>query len=1020
MKPIKLTISAFGPYADVQTIDFRELGNRRFFLIHGPTGGGKTTILDAMCYALYGDTSGKERDGEQMRSQLAKADVPTAVTFDFAVGDKQFRVTRKPRQERPKKKGEGTKTDNPIAELWDRTGVEEDAEGTPLATQPTKVTEQVVSLLGFRSEQFRQVIMLPQDKFRELLLADSAQREDILQTLFRTGFYEQVQEALKAKAKVVAQESATIKDRYAFVLGQAEVATLDELKARQVETQQADVTASANLKLLRDAEAVAQSKHTADQQTNARFVEYRSSDAALKAIELKQTEVDKTKAQIDAAERALKVAVEESALRLRKKENDARKAAQNDAAKNEKNALLTLEAAKAKVTAEEAKKDERERHVAAAARLNGLKDRVANLETATSNAAEAKAHAAQLAEQLGAAKRAHATCKTAAETAKAALAAAQSLAAPLEGHRLAATNTQKAVSERIRLAATDAAIAAKTKQLAAAQQKVSQAQLALQAAKASSADVQRAWIDGQSARLAKKLVDGEPCPVCGAKDHPLPASSNVEVPSDDALKDAHAAVDNQVSVVEGEHTVVGKLEGEIAGESATANTIRQSLGDAASEDVASLQQRLNEQKAALQRSNQASESIKSHEQEVSEAANAETAAKQFEEGLAEKHQLAVVAASTTEATLVECRNGVPEKLTTVALLDAEVIRFRGLADGIDAAIKRATDAFNTAQQAATAAGELSKSAQAECITSETTFQNAKEEFARKRAECGFASDPELTAAKQTDTQLSGLRELIESHTKLLSAANDRAARASEAVAGLQVPDLEASKTLAETSKTQLHDGITLSGNLKRDLDVMGKALADLDEASKELNSVEAQYAVIGRIAEVADGKNNAGLKFSRFVLGFLLDDVLIAATERLKIMSKGRYQLQRRKERADLRSHGGLDLEVFDAHTGFSRAAATLSGGESFLASLSLALGLADVVQAQAGGIRMETMFIDEGFASLDSETLDLAIRSLIDLFKDGRLVGIISHVTELQERIDARLEIMTTLRGSAAKFVLS
>jgi exonuclease SbcC len=635
------------------------------------------------------------------------------------------------------------------------------------------------------------------------------------------------------------------------------------------------------------------------------------------------------------------------------------------------------------------------------------------------NAAEAKAKAFSLAKEAEAAKETHAACKITVERATVTLATAQALAAPLAAHRLAVSNMEKAVTERTTLGVIDAAITTKRKQLIVAKQKVSQAQLSLQAAKASSADVQRAWIDGQSARLAQKLVAGEPCPVCGGKDHPLPASSDEPVPSDEELKETQTAVDAQSSVVERENAAFTKLEGDIAADSAAAGAIRQSLAEAANEDIASLRMRLTQQKLTLQRSNDASDSVKSKEGELSKAANAEAIAKQSEEAFTATLQEAVVTARTTEAMLSECRKGIPEKLTTVALLDEELNRLKVLVDAIDLAVKHAIDKWNTAQQSATAATEKLNSAHTESLASEMALRNAKDEFAQKRTECGFASDAELTTSKRTDLQLSGLREAVETHSKSLSAAMDRATRASEAVADLHVPDLEASKSLAQSTRKRLDDGIAVSGNLKRDLEIIAKALTDLDVAWKELSAFEAQYAVLGRIAEVADGKNNVGLKFSRFVLGFLLDDVLIAATKRLKIMSKGRYELQRRKERADARSHGGLDLEVFDAHTGFSRAAATLSGGESFLASLSLALGLADVVQAQSGGIRMETMFIDEGFGSLDSETVDLAIRSLIELFNDGRLIGIISHVTELQERIDARLEIAPTIRGSAAKFVL-
>jgi exonuclease SbcC len=187
-----------------------------------------------------------------------------------------------------------------------------------------------------------------------------------------------------------------------------------------------------------------------------------------------------------------------------------------------------------------------------------------------------------------------------------------------------------------------------------------------------------------------------------------------------------------------------------------------------------------------------------------------------------------------------------------------------------------------------------------------------------------------------------------------------------------------------------------------------------------MQHLEERFAVLGRLSEVANGKNQYGVTFQRYVLGALLDDVTIAATQRLQLMSRGRYQLQRTMERAHSRAAGGLELEIFDAYTGLERGVATLSGGEIFLASLSLALGLADVVQAYTGGIHLDTIFVDEGFGTLDPETLDYVLRSLIDLQQGGRLVGIISHVPELKERIDARLEVQLAERGSVASFKLA
>jgi exonuclease SbcC len=186
-----------------------------------------------------------------------------------------------------------------------------------------------------------------------------------------------------------------------------------------------------------------------------------------------------------------------------------------------------------------------------------------------------------------------------------------------------------------------------------------------------------------------------------------------------------------------------------------------------------------------------------------------------------------------------------------------------------------------------------------------------------------------------------------------------------------------------------------------------------------VEEVEQKYAEIGHLAEVANGKNQYGLTFERFVLGALLDDVTIAATARLKLMSRGRYYLQRTLDRSRRNAAGGLELEVFDTYTGLARSIATLSGGETFLASLALALGLADIVQSYAGGIHLDTIFVDEGFGSLDPEAMELALRALIDLQAAGRLVGIISHVSEMKERISARLEVKVTDKGSEAAFVM-
>ena len=253
----------------------------------------------------------------------------------------------------------------------------------------------------------------------------------------------------------------------------------------------------------------------------------------------------------------------------------------------------------------------------------------------------------------------------------------------------------------------------------------------------------------------------------------------------------------------------------------------------------------------------------------------------------------------------------------------------------------------------------------------------------------------------------------------MSDAQGRAARAQAEAAGLVRPDLPASEAAEAAAEAAHTEGVKLEERAVGALLVCGQRLDRLRTVERELAEVETRHRVVGRVADIADGRNLRGIPFHRFVLASLLDDVLREASNRLRIMSNSRYTLMRSSEQRDRRSTTGLDLEVFDAYTGVNRSVMTLSGGESFLASLSLALGLADVVQAYAGGIRLDAVFVDEGFGALDTESLDLALRALIDLQKGGRLVGIISHVPELKERIGTRLEVTSGRRGSCARFVV-
>jgi exonuclease SbcC len=298
-------------------------------------------------------------------------------------------------------------------------------------------------------------------------------------------------------------------------------------------------------------------------------------------------------------------------------------------------------------------------------------------------------------------------------------------------------------------------------------------------------------------------------------------------------------------------------------------------------------------------------------------------------------------------------------------------------------------------------------------------REAGDRLAKRLAQAGFFGEAERRDAHRDPSVLEQLEKLVAEHEQSTLKAAERLRLAEQAAEGLEPPDLTRLETEAEACAATARNAREAAIGLRAGAEVAEKQLTRLDELAGEAAGFEARYAVVGRLADVANRRNARGLSFQSYVLGAFLDDVLVTASERLRTMSKSRYAMERTEERSGRKLAAGLDLLVYDAWTGVARPVTTLSGGEKFMAALSLALGLAEVVQAHAGGIRLETVFVDEGFGSLDDESLDLAISSLMSLNEGGRLVGIISHVSELRERIDARLEVSAGKSGSSARFVV-
>jgi exonuclease SbcC len=864
-------MQAFGPYAGEQTLDFAELRGAIFFLITGPTGSGKTTVLDAMAFALYGVTSGGPeneggRSGASMRSDHADPGLLTRVAFDFALGADLYRIVREPEQERPKIKGDGVTTHNQTATLWRlRTapdGLEED--GGPLETGWSRVSSRAESLLGFRSEQFRQVVMLPQGRFQKLLEADSREREQILRALFDSGHFAAIETELKRRAKGLSDEARSLRDRHDEALRQAEAQSVDDLadrRARQA-LEAAEATGHA-----REAEQ-------ARDALQARLQSGREAQACLREL------ADAETAAATVAERAEQIAVAEAELRAAEQ----------------------------------------------AATVGGAFERV--------QAARTRAEERRAAMQRHETQRLRAT--EAAGEAQAALEAAEAAGAERDGAASEVLRLRALVGSTAELAAARTAAGKADAEAARARAHAESADAAWSRARDQAAGAEGRWRDAQAGRLAAELRAGEPCPVCGSTAHPSPAASPLEAPAREEIETLRAAAD-------------------------AASAAR-------------------------------------------DAANRRLAA-------------AESAAAAAAALLEERLRSAPPEFADPAALTAAIAAAEERSAALVAAHRAATAAAHETATAAATAATAAAAAAEELDNAAAEVQSACAELAQRLGTAGFEDEDEWLAACRDPRQVGDLRSLVAAHADEAARAAERLRLARKRADGVVAPDLAALEAQAGEAADIALAARTAAVELARAADDAGRQLDRLSELEREAASVHEQYEVVGRLADVANGDNARRLSFQRYVLGAFLDDVLVAASQRLHLMTRGRYRLERTERRFGGRTAAGLNLEVYDAWTGVARPVATLSGGETFMAALSLALGLAEVVQAHAGGIHLETVFVDEGFGSLDDESLDLAVSTLTGLGEDGRLVGIISHVSELRERIDARLEVTTGKSGSRAEF---
>ncbi len=1020
MRPLKLVMRAFGPYAQEQVLDFGVLEERSFFLIHGPTGAGKTSILDAICFALYGETSGGERQIRHMRSDHADPGVLAEVIFDFALGAETYRVFRRPEQDRPKKRGSGMTKEPAKATLWRRTGVKGDEdEGVVIAERWSRVNEEIERLLGFRSDQFRQVVVLPQGQFRRLLSAGSSERQQILEVLFQTGIYRQVEETLKDAADQTKTEVERLREKKKEILERLGAETLAELEDKLADaTKEKDAIENA-IKTLRQEETSTEKELENAREILRKLKEYEKAKTALHNLEARKGEFKEKYERLARARQAIRLKDIESELRNREQEL-------TEAQKNLKTAHGALESAKKEKSRadeefdkERSRQEERDSARREVDKLESLRTQVEELAGARHKLIELEGKMQALA-RICDEKKAHLEeCEQALQEAQREKEAAMTLAAQVDARKLEYDNLQRAYERRKQLEKLYRDHKKADAEFAKIQCKLKQANEDRSAATKELELLEERWRKGQAAVLARQLKAGTPCPVCGSTEHPQPAKDGGELPAEsdfELARERLREIDNRIKELQekasSSRDCVVELEAQI-------RTLEAELEVQKKEDISTMKCRVEEVKSLLDEAEKAKGRLSGLEAQIKELEEAKRQAEKEAELAKNELQKATTDFAVAKSSVEQSEGKLPEELRIKERLEEAIRQARNKYQELETAFRKAQEQQNNARVALAHAEATLKNAKETEIKACDLADKARMHFLRRIEEAGFASAEDYEASRMEEEAIERLDTEIQEFNGKLREADERVRRAEKEAEGLEKPDLEPIEEKCDEIKKKLEKVLRRSGEVKKHIEQLGSAVRDVGKVDKKIGEKEVYYGIIGRLAEVASGKNPYNITFERLVLATLLDDVLAAASTRLRMMSNGRFDLQRLAGVEDRRRAGGLELVVYDAYTGTTRPVNTLSGGEGYLASLSLALGLADVVQSYAGGIKLDTIFIDEGFGSLDPESLDLALRALVDLQKEGRLVGIISHVPELKERVDVRLEVVPGKRGSEARFVL-
>ncbi|NYE94759.1 exonuclease SbcC [Psychromicrobium silvestre] len=997
MRVHRLEIQAFGPFSERQRVDFDRLGEQGLFLLNGATGAGKTSVLDAICFALFGSVPGARQGGNHLRSDHAPAGLEPSVLLEFSANKRYFEVTRSPSWQRPKKTGgnDSLVTEQAHTLLREKIG----GEWVPLSSRNDEASEQIRQLLGMNREQFTKVVMLAQGEFAAFLRAKVEDRQTLLQQLFGTERFKAVESELLRSATAVKQELANDEARLAELLRQAREAAA---KFIAVDGQATEEPGGEETRDVPDFEAAIAAEEAQHQELKeALELAGRRAEKSESRFTKAQEQARKHNALVlvEAAQTEVNLEAEDQALRLRRLEQHRRAEAFSGEMKRVRLALQSKQQSETAVTPARTTLPLPLRAMSLA-ELEGEASRLsAERAVVQTLLPEEELLNRQLLEQ---------------ETNQAERAKSQDRRDQLrlrivelqeELNTLEAGLLEQAEAAGQRESRKDRLVAVQARQAAAdayrrAQGELEELEEQLRDARDEQLSAKQHWLtlmqsrlDSVTGELAAQLEVGVPCPVCGSLDHPQPSAQLGESLSITAqekqARELQDAGEHQVNALAEAHA---KLRAEVAGHAAQGGT----------EDAEGLQ---GQYLAARQELELAEEAVrKCAELELrSEAAGEELRSVQ-----AAEHSLA--------SRILQLDTLIDSAAVTIAERESKLLTERvehpSIALRLEAMSQQQAELRSTIEVLQTQ------------VQAEQEFHRAEQAFQERLSESEFENLKQVESAWRDATELEELG-------KNISRYQEAAIRAEQAMAAEEVQTALAERTAGVTPlgaegmreleaaaaehRESLHETELAYRLASTSQGSVASAAERYLSFAAEIAPARERAQLLTALADTARGlgHNDYKMPLSAYVLAARLEQVAIAATERLQVMSDGRYALEHSDALAGRNRKSGLGLEVIDGWTGQRRDTSTLSGGESFMASLALALGLADVVHQESGGLPIDTLFVDEGFGSLDEESLDQVMTSLESLRDAGRVVGLVSHVAELKLRIPLQLQVIKGRHGS-------